>query len=256
MQGRGRPGAVYRGCQGASSAQKSPSDFATFSFMLDSTTMSKKQSALASKREHRRIWIARLGGKCVECGTTERLEFDHIDPATKSFRVSEFFCRKVDGLSEEMAKCQLLCKSHHVEKTMRERGLAPSPHGSRNRYKHHGCRCPECKAGECARKRRQRANRPKKPKAPRAPRPPLPPRHGTVYQYVKRKCRCEPCRAAMAVQSRKNYKAMKNRKPPADMKHGYSGYAHWRCRCEVCVAAKVKHNKDYRMRRQARGNES
>lgn len=33
------------------------------------------------RRERARL-IAALGGKCVECGTTEELEFDHLKPRT------------------------------------------------------------------------------------------------------------------------------------------------------------------------------
>jgi len=29
-----------------------------------------------------------LGGRCVRCGATEDLEFDHIDPSTKRFTIS------------------------------------------------------------------------------------------------------------------------------------------------------------------------
>jgi hypothetical protein len=30
-----------------------------------------------------------LGGRCVRCGANEDLEFDHIDPSTKVFAVTE-----------------------------------------------------------------------------------------------------------------------------------------------------------------------
>jgi hypothetical protein len=33
-------------------------------------------------------FVAYLGGACVECGATDRLEIDHVDPATKSFTAS------------------------------------------------------------------------------------------------------------------------------------------------------------------------
>lgn len=60
-----------------------------------------------------------LGGKCVKCGTTENLQFDHVDPATKLFRITKW--RKVKASVEEfwveIAKCQLLCRPHHQEKT-------------------------------------------------------------------------------------------------------------------------------------------
>ncbi len=56
-----------------------------------------------------------MGGKCVECGSTELLQFDHINPLEKSFTITSNFHRK--DLDEELAKCQLLCWDCHMEKT-------------------------------------------------------------------------------------------------------------------------------------------
>ena len=48
-----------------------------------------KEKINAADRERRRkkrdILREHLGGKCVMCGTTENLQFDHIDASTKSF---------------------------------------------------------------------------------------------------------------------------------------------------------------------------
>lgn len=33
-------------------------------------------------RRKRTLFIARLGGSCVDCGATEKLEFDHLKPRT------------------------------------------------------------------------------------------------------------------------------------------------------------------------------
>ena len=60
-----------------------------------------------------------LGGKCVVCGTCDNLEFDHIDPATKSFNISRFF-GTWNEMVAELSKCQLLCHTHHLEKTSSE----------------------------------------------------------------------------------------------------------------------------------------
>ena len=73
------------------------------------------------KRYHRRRAdsIAQLGGKCVECGTTENLEFDHIDSNTKTRQVARILASGSKKLvAEELAKCQLLCKEHHSIKTV------------------------------------------------------------------------------------------------------------------------------------------
>ena len=59
--------------------------------------------------------VDKLGGKCVECGATECLQFDHINPLEKSFTITGNFHRK--DLNEELVKCQLLCPKCHFEKT-------------------------------------------------------------------------------------------------------------------------------------------
>ena len=61
--------------------------------------------------------IEQLGGKCVHCGALDRLEFDHIEPATKSFNISSGYHKKWAVLQEELSKCQLLCNSCHIAKT-------------------------------------------------------------------------------------------------------------------------------------------
>lgn len=71
--------------------------------------------------EQRKHFLGLLGDKCVACGTTENLEFDHKDPATKSFTLAGSWSRKYDTLYEEVMKCQLLCTDCHKEKTKREK---------------------------------------------------------------------------------------------------------------------------------------
>lgn len=64
--------------------------------------------------------LIQLGGECVECGSTDRLEFDHVDPSEKSFNVAKAFASMSEKrLQEELAKCQLLCHTHHLQKTYR-----------------------------------------------------------------------------------------------------------------------------------------
>ena len=77
------------------------------------------QRKSAAKRYHRRKQeaIAFLGGVCVVCGTTEDLEFDHIDPAEVAFRVPMNMSRRWETLLPELKKCQLLCHEHHADKT-------------------------------------------------------------------------------------------------------------------------------------------
>ena len=69
------------------------------------------------RKERKQHLLERLGGKCVECGTTKRLQFDHIDPRTKSFTIAQKLTSSIKILYEEVDKCQLLCPDCHLEKT-------------------------------------------------------------------------------------------------------------------------------------------
>ena len=64
----------------------------------------------AKKLEYQREWyaarrvkgVAHLGGKCAQCGTTDDLEIDHIDPATKvSHRIFSWSWARIES---ELAK--------------------------------------------------------------------------------------------------------------------------------------------------------
>lgn len=62
-----------------------------------------------------------LGGQCVICGIIEDLEFDHIDPSTKLFTISTGATEVSEQrFRQEIAKCQLLCRPHHEEKTIKD----------------------------------------------------------------------------------------------------------------------------------------
>jgi len=84
--------------------------------------------------------------ECVVCGSTEKLELDHIDEKQKvSHRIwSWTLARRLD----ELAKCQVLCEKCHQEKTTKYHKLLftkPLVHGTYNAYRHKGCRCEKCK---------------------------------------------------------------------------------------------------------------
>ena len=97
-------------------------------------------------REKRRIELkTRLGGKCVDCGTTQDLDFDHIDPKTKTIEISNAIANhKSEIADKELEKCQLLCRSCHIKKTQDIDGLK-AEHGSLTMYSHHKCRCDPCR---------------------------------------------------------------------------------------------------------------
>jgi len=94
---------------------------------------------------------ARLGGVCVSCGSTEDLEFDHIDPESKSFSISELMKYSKEVVDSEIEKCQLLCSHCHKIKSCSDRGQTLTVdkngdrvvHGTPSGARH--CGCNECK---------------------------------------------------------------------------------------------------------------
>lgn len=96
-----------------------------------------------------------LGNKCVVCGSVENLEFDHIDPKTKTTEVQWLLTSNKDTLLAELKKCQLLCSSCHLEKT---RAAKVAAYHGLARYKR-GCRCTICKQANSLSKRIWRANK-------------------------------------------------------------------------------------------------
>ena len=83
--------------------------------------------------------IALLGGKCTNCDSTENLEVNHIDPTQKSFTVSMSWSIKPERTLEEIKKCQLLCKTCHINKHK-----SNHPCGTPHKY-WRGCRCALCR---------------------------------------------------------------------------------------------------------------
>lgn len=73
-------------------------------------------------RAQQRIIMAReiLGNQCVNCGSRENLEFDHVDPSSKVGNVSEIANWTLERFLGEVSKCQLLCSSCHTQKTNKE----------------------------------------------------------------------------------------------------------------------------------------
>ena len=78
---------------------------------------------MARRKVRRARLIELLGGRCVRCGSTDELEFDHI------------------------------CRTCHVAKGIEDR---PEPAHSYYRYWYYGCRCATCKAANARKSARQR----------------------------------------------------------------------------------------------------
>lgn len=89
----------------------------------------------------RRKWLEE-NGPCVICGSKEKLEVDHIDPATKvSHKVWSWSEKR---LLEELKKCQVLCLEHHQQKS-RLYYASLVKHGTLTMYNKYGCRCELCR---------------------------------------------------------------------------------------------------------------
>jgi 5-methylcytosine-specific restriction endonuclease McrA len=106
------------------------------------------------QREYQRLWIARRrqdwideqGGKCHSCGSTDRLEVDHIDPSEKSLNPTAVWSLAKTNPKRiaELAKCQVLCYDCHLSKTLAS--IPEVPHGTHTRYVKYKCRCSDCRA--------------------------------------------------------------------------------------------------------------
>ena len=78
----------------------------------------RRTSTRERRRSHRRILIEYLGGKCCGCGTTENLQFDHLDRTQKLFNIGKGLDYGMDKLKKEADKCQLLCYNCHEVKSL------------------------------------------------------------------------------------------------------------------------------------------
>lgn len=77
--------------------------------------------------EFRKNMIAYADGKyCIDCGETDSVtfEFDHIDPATKSFNVSQAvrLGYSWEKVLEEIKKCQIVCANCHKRRSAKQFG--------------------------------------------------------------------------------------------------------------------------------------
>lgn len=107
-------------------------------------------------RQYIRAWVdrrkadalAKLGGKCVACGATEGLQFDHINPAEKFAPIGRLWTASKAMFERELYKCQLLCYVCHQAKTRVNREwyyrADVARHGTLHMYTAYKCRCVGC----------------------------------------------------------------------------------------------------------------
>lgn len=104
--------------------------------------------------------IEQLGGYCIECGSTENLEFDHWDRNEKLNDIGKMFTSaSEEKLQAELVLCVLRCRSCHQLKTTLERDQIPAAlrHGTLSSYRY--CKCDLCKDANNRYHRDYRINR-------------------------------------------------------------------------------------------------
>ena len=69
-------------------------------------------------KDRRQEWLL-ANGPCVECGYWNELEVDHIDPRDKKMNPALLWSLSPANPKRiaELAKCQVMCRIHHQEKT-------------------------------------------------------------------------------------------------------------------------------------------
>lgn len=105
-------------------------------------TPESRARALAKMKARRRAWLL-ANGPCALCGSSDRLEVDHVDPNSKTDH--KVWSWAEPRMLAELAKCQALCHQCHLEKTIKQLST-PLIHGLISSYMKHGCRCELCRA--------------------------------------------------------------------------------------------------------------
>jgi len=85
-----------------------------------------KKTKRPEKHKERIAWLdAQKAKPCEDCRNTfppECMDFDHIDPSTKLFNVSQAVVsgNNLDSITAEIAKCRLICANCHRIRTARQ----------------------------------------------------------------------------------------------------------------------------------------
>lgn len=86
----------------------------------------KKNQNTKAFREKRKAWLLEKKGRpCMDCEVQYPdfvMDFDHRDPAVKSFEISEKIAAySIEVLEAEIAKCDLVCSNCHRIRTHNRR---------------------------------------------------------------------------------------------------------------------------------------
>lgn len=114
------------------------------------TNQQKNAVYVKNYRNTRRATYLCQHGPCVKCGSWDRLEFDHIDPASKGSdkdASTHMWTWSEERLQAELKKCQILCYDCHKTKSIQQYAITfPQVHGTWQSYCRHTnpCKCTEC----------------------------------------------------------------------------------------------------------------
>ena len=167
----------------------------------------EKNKAYLAERyaSQRQDMLDYMGGRCVNCGSEEELEFDHIDWRTKSFTIGRLYgLHKLESVYEELKKCQILCNPCHRDKTKQDLQeqrkenprFVPAQHGTRTGWMRTKCKCDLCEVSRRAWHDERNANR-RAESGNKRGKYGRPAEHGEILMY-RRGCKCDLCRAANA----------------------------------------------------------
>lgn len=81
-----------------------------------------RANTVARRRQF--LWDLLSKSACLVCGETDPLvlEFDHRDPAEKSYEISDMFYLSQIKIQEEIDKCNILCCNCHRRRTIEQFG--------------------------------------------------------------------------------------------------------------------------------------
>lgn len=102
-----------------------------------------RQYMIRRYHQRRQEALNLLGGQCVDCGSTENLEFDHTKAKDKSFDIGRVWSYKQETFLAEISKCVIRCRDCHANKS-RKHDWNVVEHGGGVSGKNR-CKCGPCR---------------------------------------------------------------------------------------------------------------
>lgn len=89
----------------------------------DKARKDKNKAEIVAKNKDT-LWKLLIVSKCAKCGETDPLvlEFDHRDPKTKKYAITDMLHLSWVTILAEIAKCDVLCANCHRRRTIKQFG--------------------------------------------------------------------------------------------------------------------------------------